>query len=472
MGTVSGETETAPANMPADVAASWAAMCPPVRARYAAAAQPNRGRAFALRWLAWEARRRSRRAAGDAGATEASSMRSGGPAIPADARILAIRPDHLGDVLLTTPALGLIKDALPTARITVLAGPWGQEVPAHCPAVDRVEVCVFPGVRRERRTGGPLARVLQRAAPYSLLFNTAAAVAEDRYHVAINFRPDYWWGAALAALACVPHRLGYAIPETAPFLTLALPYERPVVGAVERTAPRLHAAELGLALARSVLELAGREVPAAANIGMRFEPAPDERAEAGRIWRAYDLDEAPAVAAIHPVPGEPAKRWPPERFALVADHLSGRYGARVIVTGALGDVGEARAIVDACWHKPVLLAGHTTFGVLAALLSRCRFALGTDNGAMHLASAMRIPNLRLYGPTDAGTWGAWPVEADSVPPIVSGLTCSPCHLLAVPAWEHSGAAAPGETAYPCMQAISVDDVIAAVESLWAATAAL
>ena len=471
-----------PPAAPADLVAAWPAMCPPVRQRYAATGQPHRARAFALRWLAWEAKRRARqRERGGSTATLGAEM-----------SVLAIRPDHLGDALLATPAFRLLKQALPTARLTVLCGPWGADVPVHCPAVDRVETAAFPGfARAEGRDRLPpaFARLRRQLAPYAWSLGLAGVLAEGRYDVAVNFRPDYWLGAALSALASIPYRLGYDHPEARPFLTDALPHQRLPVGKLLSSIAIEHAAARNLALVERVLQLAGREPPGAFDSGMQYVPTAGERAEAARLWRAHDLDEAPAVVAIHPVPGEPAKRWPAARFALVADHLAGRFGARVVVTGASGDVAEARALVDRCHYRPVFLAGHTSFGVLATLLERCRFALGTDNGAMHLASAMGTPNVRLFGPTAAAAWGPWPAEDPSVPSkvalslpkgqalgadeasawkILSPRPCAPCHRLDLPPWEV--ASATNDPAYPCMDEISVEQVIFAIETMWEKTA--
>jgi heptosyltransferase-2/heptosyltransferase-3 len=222
-----------------------------------------------------------------------------------------------------------------------------------------------------------------------------------------------------------------------------------------------------LALAREALALAAREVPPGLATGMSYEPAAVERAEAWRLWRTYDLDEASAVVAVHPAPGAAVKRWPPERFAWLIDHLAGRFGATVIVTGGPGDVAEARAVAAACHRQPVVLAGQTSVGVLAALLDRCRLVVGTDNGALHLASARGRPTLRLFGPTDHESWGAWPGEDLGGPPaaaVVSGIGCAPCHRLDVPPWD---VAYPGDgVAYPCMGDLSAGQMITAIERLW------
>jgi ADP-heptose:LPS heptosyltransferase len=443
-------------------------MCPPVRHRYAGESGANRAREGMLRLLRWQSARRLERTrrAGAAGAAE-----HGGARIPPDARILAVQPDNLGGALLTTAAYRLIKTALPTAYLTVLSGPWAEDVPRHCPAVDRVRTCRFPGFDRPAVASGrafdPLARARQALRPYALLLSQAAAESDEGYDVAVNFHADFWWGAALIGLAGVPHRIGYAAPEAAAFLSRALPLDRLPVGKATAARPRPHVAEMHLAAAREVLALANRQAPVDFDGRMSYEPAADERGEAWRLWRTYDLDEASGVIAVHPAPGAAAKRWPAERFAWLIDHIAGRYGATAVVTGGPGDVDEARAIAAACRHRPVVLAGQTSVGVLAALLDRCKLVVGTDNGALHLASARGRPTLRLFGPTDAASWGAWPAGERGGPPaahVVSARACAPCHRLDLPAWDASLMG--GGAAYPCMAEITADQVIAAVEHLW------
>lgn len=129
--------------------------------------------------------------------------------------VLLIRPDHLGDVLLLTPALHALRAALPAARLTLLLGPWGREAVAGNPDVDAVEVCSFPGFERKAKSS-PFA-------PYRTLHQVAAEL-RGRFDTAVVLRYDHWWGAWLAAAAGIPRRIGYAWPETRSFLTESLPY--------------------------------------------------------------------------------------------------------------------------------------------------------------------------------------------------------------------------------------------------------
>ena len=133
-------------------------------------------------------------------------------------RLLVVRPDHLGDLLFTTPALHYLRSQYPQAHITALIGPWGEAVLAGNPDVDEILTLPFPGFTRE-----PKGRAL---APYALLQEQAQRLAAGRFDLALILRFDHWWGAWLAAAAGIPRRIGYDIDEVRPFLTQAEPYLR------------------------------------------------------------------------------------------------------------------------------------------------------------------------------------------------------------------------------------------------------
>ena len=130
-------------------------------------------------------------------------------------RILVIRPDHIGDVLLITPALRLLRRAFPESEITVLVGPWSEAVLAGNPDIDRLQTCRFPGYDRSQPQQGLRA--------YMQLRREAARLQAEEFQLALNLRTDFWWGATLAAFAGIPYVWGFDSPECAPFLTHAQP---------------------------------------------------------------------------------------------------------------------------------------------------------------------------------------------------------------------------------------------------------
>jgi heptosyltransferase-2/heptosyltransferase-3 len=132
------------------------------------------------------------------------------------ARILVIRPDHLGDLLFATPALAQLRRQRPEAHVTAMVGPWGQPVLARNPDVDELLICPFPGFTRQPKSSA--------WEPYCTLADYAARLRAHHFDEAIVLRFDHWWGAWLATWAGIPVRLGYDIPEVQPFLTQARPY--------------------------------------------------------------------------------------------------------------------------------------------------------------------------------------------------------------------------------------------------------
>ena len=116
------------------------------------------------------------------------------------AKILLIRPDHLGDLLFLTPALRYLRTLLPEAHISLMVGPWGQAVMEHNPHVDELLICEFPGFTRQAKPS-----LWQ---PYRYLFQHAKQLRQAQFDMAVVLRFDHWWGAWLAAAAGIPHRYG------------------------------------------------------------------------------------------------------------------------------------------------------------------------------------------------------------------------------------------------------------------------
>jgi len=376
---------------------------------------------------------------------------------PVVERVLYIKPDHLGDLLLATPVLAALRRSLPNARIAALVGPWSEMTLRRNPDVDVLLTCPFPGF--ERRPNANV-RTFERlnvralARPYVTLLRYALLLRAHCYDMAIVGRDDHWWGAALALLAGVPLRFGFAVPECRPFLTTALPFD-----------PRAHVTEQGLALVEAlVVEPRTKNQEPVVNrpdsgfsvdptgarsrFSARFDPSPGDVLWA-EDWRSAQGLAGARMVVLHAGTAGPDKLWFPERWAQVADALQAD-GARVVLTGGPGEqalVGE----VAARMRTPVLLlAGETSIGQLAALLRLAELVLGVDSGPLHLAAAQGVRTVHLYGPSDAGRFGPW---GDPLRHVVvrEALWCSPCGVFD---------ACPRGLARPeCMERITVARVV-------------
>lgn len=348
-------------------------------------------------------------------------------------RILLIRPDHLGDVLLASPAEAELREALPRAEIDWLVGPWSAEMARRAGASGRVLTLDFPGFTRSPKRN--------LAEPYMLLYDESARLRAEQYDAALILRPDHWWGAMLAALAGVPRRFGYALAECTPFLTDSLP------------PPTGHAALANLFLARlAASRLGGRQTPIDEIRPPCFALTDGERAwAAGAVGRrgASVRGRRPLIA-IHPGTGAALKSWPAERWTEVADALHRQANADIVLTGGSGERALVDRIAASLAPSPATFAGQTTLGQLAALFARCDLVIGGDSGPLHVAATVGAATVRLYGPTDVEEFGPWP-PTDHHVALTADLTCQPCRTLVDPPC--------GATELPpCLQALDAGRV--------------
>jgi ADP-heptose:LPS heptosyltransferase len=366
-------------------------------------------------------------------------------------RIALLRPDHLGDVLLTTPAIAALRAALPTAHLVALVGPWAAEALAHNPHLDAVETVSFPGFAREATARRPWQ-------PYMRLVREARRLRAQRFDAAVNLRPDFWWGAALLALAGVPLRVGYDLPPGRHALTHRVPFpDQPE-----------HAARGALRLVAATARALGASQPDAMTWESEAAPLHLNLTAADRAWAAAWLadhgiaaDAAPII--LHPGAGAAVKLWPAALWARTLAALAHETRAPVVVAGASAEAPLVTAVLDALDTD---ISAHAfvedvPLGRYAALLARARLVLGVDSGPLHLAVAVGAPSVRLYGPTDPAIFGPWgPSALHAV--VASDLPCAPCGRLDYP---------PADLAlHPCVRLLIPQQVLVAAHRVLAAAA--
>ena len=350
-------------------------------------------------------------------------------------RLLLARPDHLGDVLLTLPAAGLLRQVLPTARITYLVGEAGKDAASHCPYVDAVLVAPFPP------PDAPF-----DGEEWACIVGSERRRLEGRFDIALVFRPDDPWSGTLVAAAGIPARLGYDRPETRPFLTHAL-----------TLSPRRHARLMAVDLAIDALEHLGFSAPRLPQISVAdcVRPTEAEQIEAVARLREADIDDRPIV--LHPGSGWPLKNWPSQHWGTVAAALASRHHTAPLVVGGPAESALAAAVVEASGRRAVTLNRPLSLGGLAALHRMARLVIATDSGALHLAAMMDTPVVGLYGPADPLVFTPG-TAAHRQRLVWIGLPCSPCGRLDTPP---CGAI----TEPACITAISVEAVLKATEEL-------
>jgi ADP-heptose:LPS heptosyltransferase len=356
-------------------------------------------------------------------------------------RIVIVRPDHLGDVLLTLPAVEGLRKAIPEAHITFITARASVDAARLSPDIDAVIGVPFPALNQ------PL-----EATSWATVAASEGDRLRDEFDIAILPRPDDPWSGRLTTAASVPVRLGYDLPRTRTFLTHRMPSPRREHVVI--TAARLVSAAAAL-LGVGHAHHPERGRPA------RLHIAPEHEAEALRVLNRL---ETRSIVVLHPAAGWALKHWSVRRWGELALVLHRYYGITSVVTGERSDHALISAIVAASDGSAVSLAGHLSLGGLAALYRRVQLVIAIDSGPMHLAALLGTPVIGLYGPADPVQFAPWSVPG-SYHIVHVQLPCSPCgNLLDPPCGVRRNPA--------CMTGVSLKAVVGAVEAMLARRAQL
>jgi heptosyltransferase-2/heptosyltransferase-3 len=343
-------------------------------------------------------------------------------------RVLFIRPDHLGDMLLATPAMRALKNARPYTEIHVLAGTWSADILANIPEIDQVLTIDFPGFKRTQQKKNYLQ-------PYFQLIKTARQLRQIGYGHAIIMRPDHWWGAMLTHIAGIPERIGYAVDNVTPFLTQAIPHTYE------------HAVHQNLRLVEN-----WTGTVASSEIVYTLDVFEQEIQQVNDILQQYGIQADSPIFCIHPGAGTWVKRWQNEYWSHVADTLTDQLDAHVIFTGSDTERALISNIQNRMQHKSNSTAGDLNIQQLAALYKRSQVVLGPDSGPLHLAAAVGTPTVALFGPADPIEFAPWGAKDQHIV-LTAPVGCRPCRVLD---WGDD----PAEN-HPCVRDIAIGQVLEA-----------
>jgi lipopolysaccharide heptosyltransferase II len=351
---------------------------------------------------------------------------------PSIRRILIIRLDLIGDVVLTLPAVRALHRAYPEAEIDFLALETSAGILANEPEIARV-LTFDPYLWRRRFSA-------LNPATWRAVRAFVRTMRARHYDLAVSVAGDI--ASILARLSGAPRRVGFAGEAYANLLTV------PVPGGRYRR--RQHEVQYVLTLA----EAAGARV-AASDAGLALHVPREARESAVRTLAALRERcgrEGPVVA-LHPgARNGQAKRWPTTSIATLASRLALECDALVLLTGAAGEAPLAAAVERGCHGAAINLCGTTSLPELTALLAVSDVVVSGDSGPMHIACAVGTRVVALHGPTDPAISG--PTAPDALV-LRLPLWCSPCYDASATAECRFGNPV-------CMKGLSADLVFAAV----------
>lgn len=327
-----------------------------------------------------------------------------------DAKRIVIRaPNWVGDSVLTLPAVNSLKHAFPESELWVAAYPRVKDLFAMSGLCDGL-IPLPAATRLKALRQGALALSEAHFGVGVLLSNSFASALQL-----------YW--------ARIPEHWGYSRDGRGFLLTRRVR---------SRHKPdRRHQVDEYLDL------IAGLGIARRAE-GPKLPLDPEEKMRAETRLHALNISPERPVVILNPGAFYgPAKRWPTSRFAALAESLQKSHRTQVLIVGSAQDVPLAEEVSSQMDEKPVILAGKTTLPELAALISLCQVFITNDSGPMHIANAIGVPVVAIFGPTDPSKTGPYsPPRAIFHKPVV----CWPCLYRECP-FDHR-----------CMRSITVEEV--------------
>ncbi|HEV1287714.1 MAG TPA: lipopolysaccharide heptosyltransferase II [Bryobacteraceae bacterium] len=305
-------------------------------------------------------------------------------------KILVRATNWVGDAVMSLPALRALHERFPAAEICILAKPWVADLYGREPFCHRVIPYTPKNLAEKWRAG--------------------RALRSEKFDCAILLQ-NAFEAAAVAFAARIPERIGYARDGRSLLLTKAIPV--PKRGEIP---PHERFYYLELLRRAGILE----KLPASEMI--RLEGASAARLAGIERFRALGLGEM--IVGVSPGAAYgTAKQWLPDRFAAAASRVARDLGARIAIFGSQTEYELCDAVEKACTAPVKNFAGQTSLAEFIDLAAACRVYLTNDSGAMHIASALGVPTVTIFGATDdVGTGPTGPLARIVREPV----ECSPC----------------------------------------------
>ena len=331
-------------------------------------------------------------------------------------RVVVVRQDKLGDLLLTTPVATALKKAIPDCHITYMIRPFLQDVIQNNPNIDAICYTSY----KPRVSEFP---------------HWVWKLRRERFDAVLLCKPRSGAHTWIATLARIPIRVGCSDRYYAKFLTHNLLFDF--------HNPPMHEVNLMTAMAQHL-------TPTPLHPERLYLPVlPQHEQQAEELFQMHGMRLSEPFFCVHPGTGGSSHAWYPERYGQVARKLSQATGWRVVVTGGCEEQTLAEEVCQQVGDAALNLAGQTSIPVLGAVLQRAKLLVSGDTGAVHVAASMNTPCIVVHPVSDYRVrekrWHPWMVPYRIVPATVFCEGCTPleCNM----------------GGHLCRQSISVDAVI-------------
>lgn len=333
-------------------------------------------------------------------------------------KILIIKLSALGDTIMMIPILREVRNKLPEANIYALVTGINADAIQACPYVNTL-------------------RILNLERPIDCL-KTLIWLRRQRFDLVVDFEQRIRISALIAYFSDPRKKIGF---RTKGYFRHYL-YTKKVVH-------RKDWHEVAC-MAEIVKDITGEIIDYHPEFWVL---------DADKRWADAFMDKnnlaKEKLIAIHPgcgvghLKGARAREWPKENFAQLADTLAKINNARILITGGKDETVLSLKIASAMEIKPLIVTGTLSIGKLAALLTHCVLFISGDTGIMHLASALGVRTISIFGPSDETRWS--PLGKDKGIISAAGLNCRPCQVF--------GIDNPKCGEFQCIKSITVEEVL-------------
>lgn len=346
---------------------------------------------------------------------------------PSDiSNVLIIKTVAIGDLVVALPTIKAIRELYPNAKIGLLVTPRVKEVVEGFPYID--EIIFYDVLGKDRGIKG--------------LFNIVRRLRSERYDLVVDLEHYYRFTTLLAFFAGARQIAGFNLPRQGRqlFFTTKVKYQT-----------EKHEVETFLEIPKTL----GAKITSS---DIKLEPLAVSAHDKQIIDNFIEINNIYDGLAIGLHPGTSkvaiSRQWMPERFAELARILHKKTGAKIILTGTNDDLPLLSQIASRLEFNPVL-AANLTLKQFAELASRLLLFVSVDTGPLHVVAAMGTPVIGLYGPNTPVKWGPYGSSNISV---YKKIECSPCTK------QYLGKVSKCSD-NKCMKAITVSDVMQAVDRL-------
>lgn len=345
-------------------------------------------------------------------------------ALPIDkskiSRILIRATNWVGDAVMSMPAFEAVRENFPRSHITVLARPWVVPLYENHPAVNEM-------IRYKRGYG--------YAKDFSEFLRVIRLIRSLHFDMAVLFQ-NAFEAALIPRLAGIKIRVGYNTDGRGFLLSHSVVRGTEVL--------KLHQVEYYLTLLRGL----GWDAPTR-------DPALRAGSESVTRVRALlsskGIEDGDLLVGLSPGAAYgPAKRWPVERFAAIGNRAILEWGARVVVIGTEKEKDLGETLISATAPGAVNLCGMTGLGEALALIKRCQLFVSNDSGLMHVAAALDVPTVAIFGSTNPVATGP---RGKNARIVKQDMECSPCLKPECP------------VGYRCLLSVQAGDVWREMEDL-------